>query len=318
VRIWHEDARTVLKLHPQAYDVIITEPSNPWTIGVGSVFSQEYYELARSRLRPGGIMAQWFHVYEMHDGIAALVLRTFGSVFPHMEVWDTLGGDIVLLGSLQPWPSEPEAYRRAFAIDGVRSDFESIGIRSPDALLARQIASQRTAFAIAGKGPIQSDLFPVLEYAAPRAFFIGARARLLEEYDERTRQSALAPARKRAVLGQLTPDVVRDLFHTFGTVNTELIAALRAPEDPQLPCLLQRQPAKPPGTATAATNPTPAAQLDAALEAGDLEKARQLVLAALDRDPADARAGYVARVLERELASRHSTSDLIPRTLKQR
>ncbi len=53
--LWREDARTVLKLRPQLYDVIITEPSNPWFVGTGSVFSREYYQLAASRLKPGGI-----------------------------------------------------------------------------------------------------------------------------------------------------------------------------------------------------------------------------------------------------------------------
>ena len=47
-----------------------------------------------------------------------------------------------------------------------------IDIQSPEALLARQLASQRTGFAIAGDGPIQSDLFPILEYSAPRKRFL--------------------------------------------------------------------------------------------------------------------------------------------------
>ncbi len=84
VSVKTEDARTVLKLHPQLYDVIINEPSNPWTVGVGSVFSRDYYQLAASRLKPGGIMAAWFHVLEKtSDDIVMLVLRTFGSVFPY-------------------------------------------------------------------------------------------------------------------------------------------------------------------------------------------------------------------------------------------
>ena len=86
VRLWREDARTVLKLNPQLYDVIVAQPSNPWTVGIGSVFSREFYELSAHRLKPGGIMAQWFHVYEMHDGIVSLVLRTFSSVFPFVEI----------------------------------------------------------------------------------------------------------------------------------------------------------------------------------------------------------------------------------------
>ncbi len=77
-----------------------------------------------------------------------------------------------------------------------------INIESPEALLARQLASQRTGFAIADKGAIQSDLFPVLEYAAPRAFFLGTGSRVLWQYDERTRQQLLAPAEKAATLAR--------------------------------------------------------------------------------------------------------------------
>src|SRR5262249_2501 len=77
-RILREDGRTVLKLSPpEKYDVIMSEPSNPWFASIGSIFSVEFYQLAASRLKPGGLMVQWFHVYEMHDGIVDLVIRTF-------------------------------------------------------------------------------------------------------------------------------------------------------------------------------------------------------------------------------------------------
>ncbi len=109
-RIYHEDARTVLKLCPKQYDVIISEPSNPWMIGVASVFTREFYQLAASRLKPGGVMAQWFHNYEMDDRNVNVVLRTFGSVFPNMEIWDVDFGDIVILGSGQPWQSDTDVY----------------------------------------------------------------------------------------------------------------------------------------------------------------------------------------------------------------
>ncbi len=107
-RVMIEDGRTLLKLLPQQYDAIITEPSNPWSAGVGSVFSKDFYNLAACRLKPGGLMVQWFHIYEMQDEIILLLLRTFGSVFPYMEVWDPTGGDIILIGSLQPWETGPE------------------------------------------------------------------------------------------------------------------------------------------------------------------------------------------------------------------
>ena len=120
-RVWREDGRAALKLHPQLYDVIITEPSNPWMVGVGSVFSREYYELAASRLKPGGLMAQWFHVYDMQDDILELVLRTYSSVFSYIEIWDTSGGDIVMLGSLPAVAHRAGSVPAGFRV-GTRAD----------------------------------------------------------------------------------------------------------------------------------------------------------------------------------------------------
>ena len=222
-RVWHEDARTVLKLAGQSrFDVIISEPSNPWMAGVGGVFSREFYELCASRLKDGGVMTQWFHVYEMHDGIVTMVLRTFGSVFPHIEVWDPGTGDIILLGSLRPWRSAPDVYGRVFARVQPRQDLERIGLKSPAAVWARQLASQRTAHAIAEDFGVQSDLFPTLEYEAPKAFFLGQTSRVLFDYDERTKQSELAPLEKRAALATLTDEALRLVFEEFSSVNSEM------------------------------------------------------------------------------------------------
>lgn len=303
--LWLEDARTVLKLRPQQYDVIVTEPSNPWTIGVGSVFSREFYELAASRLKPGGIMAQWFHLYETDDRIVELVLRTFGSVFPNMEVWDTGVGDIVILGSQQPWPTGPEVFRRGFAIERVRTDLEMIDIHSPEALMARQLASQQTGFAIAGKGPIQSDLFPILEYEAPRAFYVGAGSRLLDHYDERTYQQLLAPVPKSEILHSFENVNAQVIFSDFSTVNGQLYGCLFGnPSSSGIPCVFQTPlPSPPPGGLGILLN-----EAEKAFSTGNLSKARQLTALALKQNPGDVMAGYVARVIERAQKLRMATS----------
>lgn len=229
-RIWNEDARTILKLSDRRYDVIISEPSNPWTVGVGSVFSQDFYKLAAQSLKPKGVMTQWFHVYEMHDGIMDLVLSTFGSVFPYVEIWDPGHGDIILLGAMEPWPSGPEVYRRVYERPEPRADLESIGLKTPEAILARQLASQRTAFAITEGRVVQSDEFPILEYAAPKAFFLGLNSQLLFLFDERTWQSSLAPPDKRVLLGKFTDRQIDEIFTEYRSVNEELTryANLRA------------------------------------------------------------------------------------------
>jgi hypothetical protein len=299
VRLWREDARTVLKLDSQLYDVIIAQPSNPWTAGIGSVFSREFYQLSARRLTPGGIIAQWFHVYEMHDGIVELVLRTFGAVFPYVEIWDPGSGDIVMLGSMQPWPSNPEIYRQSFGIPGVKSDLATIGIPSPEVLWVRQLASQQTAFAIAGDGPIQSDLFPVLEYAAPRAFYIGISAKLFENYDERTRQQAFAPAEKLSVLQSLPRQDVLSLFLSFSTVNKELLDGVIGIPGASAPCVfttnLPAAQTSAPDECTAIMN-----EAFAALKNGGLSQAAELAALAQKQNPTNLQTAFMARIVERK------------------
>ncbi len=297
VHVEIEDARTVLKLHPERYDVLITEPSNPWTVGVGSVFSREFYEIAASRLKPGGIICQWFHVYEMNDDLLKLVLRTFNSVFPYMEIWDTRNGDIVMLGSLQPWPTGPAVFRKGFAIDRVRTDMAMININSPESLMARQLASQRTGFAIPGPGPIQSDLFPILEYEAPKAFFMGNGTRVLEKYDERTWQQLLAPAAKDSALRSLSQESARYVFSDFSTINGELYGCLFGfTSSATVPCVFQTSHPSPPP----ASDGSLISQAEQAFHKGDLTKAESLAGLALKQNTNDVMAGYVMRVIERE------------------
>jgi predicted membrane-bound spermidine synthase len=303
--LWREDARTVLKLRPQLYDTIITEPSNPWTIGIGSVFSREFYELAASRLKPGGIMTQWFHIYETQDDIVEMVLRTFRSVFPYVEVWDTGSGDIVMLGSLQPWKTGPEVFEKGFAIPRVKTDMWMINIESPEDLLARQLASQQTGFAIPGDGPIQTDGHPVLEYTAPRAFYLSAGSQILAHFDERTRQQLLAPAEKRKILGSISSPEAQLIFSDFLSVNGELYGCVfGGPPGVGVPCVFQAAQSAP----APAASGSPLDQAAQAFAAGNLEQARQIVSFVLQQNPKDADAGYLSRVIERAEKSSSKTS----------
>lgn len=230
VRIYHEDARTVLRLSPQKYDVIISEPSNPWLVGIGRVFSHEFYQLAASRLKAGGFMGQWFHLYEMDDKTLDVVLRTFNSVFPYMEIWDVGDKDIVLVGSQQPWSASLETYEPVFQMD-TRWDLAALGLMSPQELLARRFASQKTAFAVAGPGPLESDNFPVLEYEAPRAFYMYQNRQGVKDfprYDERTWQMDLASPAKNAVLASLSVADLHQIFGgSFGSGNPQLQSYLQ-------------------------------------------------------------------------------------------
>ena len=80
----------------------------------------------------------------------------------------------------------------------------------------------------------------MLEYAAPFAFYLGENSRMIEKFDERTRQQLLAPTEKSALLRSLKPDEIQSVFSKYSSVNTELLTALHnLPTAENIPCLLK-------------------------------------------------------------------------------
>ena len=101
-----DDARTFLRVTPNRYDMIISEPSHPWVPGVANLFTQEFFELGRARLSEQGIFVQWVQIYQLSTESLRSVLATYTSVFPHVLVFRVgglnKGKDLLLIGSNQP------------------------------------------------------------------------------------------------------------------------------------------------------------------------------------------------------------------------
>lgn len=231
-----EDGRILLKLSQRKFDVIISQPSNLWVTGTGNLFTSEFYALAAQRLKPGGILAQWLQTYEMDGETVALVMRTFSAAFPVVEVWETGLGDILLLGAFAPWASDHRQYGTVFERELVRQDLERLGILSPTALWARQIASQRVARAIADpEGVLQTDRRPRLEYLAPRALYMGRDADFFTPFDERLRLRWLADPEKERRLQMLGADTLLAIFLEFPSTNSQLMERIRLPRGPESP-----------------------------------------------------------------------------------
>jgi spermidine synthase len=102
VRVIIGDGRNHVRFSPNKYDVIISEPSNPWMSGVSSLFSRENYQAALGRLKPGGIYGQWLHAYQMSIDDFVMIMQTFASVFPQVNLYKISLGDYLLLGSSNP------------------------------------------------------------------------------------------------------------------------------------------------------------------------------------------------------------------------
>jgi spermidine synthase len=185
VKLHVQDGRTVLKTSAQNYDVIISEPSNPWIAGIADLFSTQFFVEARTRLRPGGVMIQWLQAYETSDEILRMILRTYRSVFPHVELW-RLSSDILLIGSERPVPVDYAATVARLRDKKVAADLKRIGLSKATTLFALHTADDRFVDSIRRTpGPINDDMFPVLEYSAPKALFSRESANFIEDRDLR-------------------------------------------------------------------------------------------------------------------------------------
>lgn len=180
-----EDAKSFLQTTDQKFDIIVSEPSNPWMAGVASVFSLEFYQSCAQRLAKGGIMVQWVQIYETSDETLRTVIKTFGSVFPFVSLWRSQEGDLLLVGTPAVREIDLDAFLNRMLDRKVRPDLQRGGFSEPLALLSREVLSPKNgAFLARPENPIHSDFFPVLDYMAEVGLFTGATTTLWDEYNE--------------------------------------------------------------------------------------------------------------------------------------
>jgi spermidine synthase len=172
VEIVRGDAYRALLRGEGLYDLIISEPSHPWVLGVEMVFSREFLEQARTRLHPHGIYAQWIHRDEMDAETLDLVFRTYASVFEDISVWYALNHDLVLIGFNRGGGvrSLDRIIERASRSD-VREAFARLGMTSLSGFLAHEVVPVGVIAREHLPGAVHTLEHPRLSHAAAKAFF---------------------------------------------------------------------------------------------------------------------------------------------------
>src|SRR5262249_13829047 len=148
------------------YDVITLEPPPPSAAGVVNLYSRDFYELARSRLEPGGLLAQWWPLATQNDEDSRALVKSFLDAFPPAALWATEVHEMPLVGS--PDPSELDAQRisaRFRQPDGAGA-LREVGISPPAALLATWVTGRAGLERYAGDALPVTDDRPRIEYAA--------------------------------------------------------------------------------------------------------------------------------------------------------
>jgi len=171
-----EDAKTFFASTREPYDLIVSEPSNPWVSGVASLFSDEFYGRITHYLKSDGYLVQWIQTYETNVGIVASVIKAMAPHFGAYAIYNTDDYNILIVatrGAKLPIPDD-----RIFQSPLLRTELNRIGIQGIDDIQLRKIGDNLTIGPLlqSMSAPPNSDFFPFVDLNAPRLRFMGATA----------------------------------------------------------------------------------------------------------------------------------------------
>src|SRR6185503_2917303 len=202
--IFIDDAKSFFSTHHSRYDLIISEPSNPWVSGVSGLFTREFYRRIRKHLNSGGLLVQWIQLYEMDASLVATVLGALGAEFPHYAVFAPSDYDLLIMAGDAPIPVPPQA--RVFEQPGVAKELWTVHVLTAGDLDARYLGSRATLEPLFASYamPANSDYAPVLDRNAARHRFtersatdvvalLNAEVPLLEMLEPGSRKRAVNP-----------------------------------------------------------------------------------------------------------------------------
>ena len=161
------DGRLHLTLAGERYDVIVSEPSNPWMAGIGDLYTAEFFSRVRDRLEADGLFCLWLPAYHLDATGFRSVARTFVEVFPHAGLWHTQGSDYLLVGSASPRPIDLPGLAATLQRPGIGTELEPLGIRNAAEFLSHRVLHGRSLERFSQGAPRHTDDNALLEFRAP-------------------------------------------------------------------------------------------------------------------------------------------------------
>lgn len=173
-----DDAKSYFSGQKNKYDVIISEPSNPWISGVGALFSKEFYDFVPRHLNDNGLFVQWVQLYEINDQLVASILAGLTHSFADYGAWLSNSSDLLIVAS-KNGPLPPLDARHILTSPQLKAELGRLQLTSTQRLEFRKIANadilQGLARHFAGL-PVNSDFYPVLSLNAPKARYLNSAA----------------------------------------------------------------------------------------------------------------------------------------------
>ena len=176
-----EDGRNHIALSKKSYDVIVSEPSNPWISGVGALFTVDFFDLLKKRLNPGGVACIWVHTNMSPDSFKSII-RSFTEKFPFVTMWESIAGDdYLLIGSEQEYRLSFEKTQKYLANEITGKDLARIGIRNVPDLMSLMIMSRPKLVEFSKNAPLHTDNNSFLEFNAPEYVYKDERDVLVRQ-----------------------------------------------------------------------------------------------------------------------------------------
>jgi predicted membrane-bound spermidine synthase len=172
----YEDAKTFFAASHEPYDLIVSEPSNPWVSGVASLFSEEFYGQITRYLRPDGYFVQWMQIYETDITVVSSVIKALSRHFGAYAIYNLDEVDILIVATRAaalPAPTE-----QLLHWPEMRAELDRVGVQSLADLNTRLIGDNRILGPLFNgvPAPANSDFFPFVDLNAPRLRFMGVNA----------------------------------------------------------------------------------------------------------------------------------------------
>lgn len=173
------DGRTFIMGSPRQFDVIISQPSNPWIAGIGNLYTEDFYRSCAERLKPGGLMCQWFYLYSISDYDLDLVLSTFFSVYPEGMIFQIGPADIFLVGTMEPLAIHQDRIDKVWAEEDAAYWLQLIGLLKPEFVFGTYVATRAQVVERLGDWKdgrstraLNTDDRPLLEFRAPLSLYV--------------------------------------------------------------------------------------------------------------------------------------------------
>ncbi|EHM55988.1 fused MFS/spermidine synthase [Cardiobacterium valvarum] len=188
-----DDAKSYFSGRQAKYDIIVSEPSNPWISGIGALFSREFYEFVPRHLKPNGLFVQWVQLYEIDDALVASIINALTPAFADYRAYITNTADLVIIATPQGTLPELRAERVLHGLIG--DDMKHQGIESVAQLQLRQIADGRLlrAYGALFDTRANSYYYPRLSLNAPQTRFTGSMASYLINLNTPVSTTGLLP-----------------------------------------------------------------------------------------------------------------------------